>query len=149
MELLRIAGATLNQTPLDWDGNRDRIIHLLREGRKNAVDVLCFPELCITGYNCEDMFLSLHTARMAQKSLIQLLPETKDLIAVVGLPVFHHGYMYNCAVVVQDGQILGVNPKKVLPKEGVHYESRWFQPASFQSSENFQRGFRVSYVVCS
>ena len=138
MELLRIAGATLNQTPLDWDGNRDRIIRLLREARQQSVDVVCFPELCITGYNCEDMFLSLPTARMAERIIPQLLPETEGLIAVVGLPIFQQGYMYNAVAVLQNGKILGVNPKKILPKEGIHYESRWFQPASFQSSENIR-----------
>ena len=135
MDLIRIAGATLNQIPLDWDGNRERIVRLMREARETAVDVVCFPELCITGYNCEDMFLSLHTARMAEKILLDLLPETGGIIAVVGMPVFHLGYMYNCAVVLQNQKIVGVNPKKILPKEGVHYESRWFQPASFQSRE--------------
>ena len=135
MELLRIAGATVNQTPLDWEGNRQRILHLLRAAQQQAVDVVCFPELCITGYNCEDMFLSLHTARMAEKILFQLVAQTAGLIAVVGMPIFHQGYMYNCAVVLQNGKILGVNPKKILPKEGVHYESRWFQPAGFHSSE--------------
>ena len=135
LNTLRVCAVTVNQTPLDWDGNTKRIIASLEEARVKGAELVCFPELCITGYSCEDMFLSLHTFRMAEAQLEKLLPHTKSLLAVFGMPVFHDGFMYNCAVLVRDGEILGINPKKLLPREGIHYEGRWFQPGRFMQKE--------------
>lgn len=140
MELLRVAGATLNQTPLDFDGNAARIVTILREARAAGVELLCLPELCLTGYGCEDAFFSLSTAKRAEAALIKILPETKGLSVVIGLPHFHSGAMYNCAALVQDGVVLGLNAKRVLPREGVHYEPRWFRPWPF--------GKRVETQLC-
>lgn len=131
MDILRIAGASLNQLPFDWEGNVARIIHLIREAKAQQVQVLCFPELSITGYNCEDMFSSVHTARMALNSLEVVLQETDGITVVVGLPVYHRGSMYNCAAVLQNKKLLGINAKKILTREGVHYEPRWFRPWPF------------------
>jgi len=131
MELMRVAGATLNQTPLDWRGNRQRIVAVLNEARAQGVELLCLPELCICGYSCEDTYLSIHTARRSEEVLAEILPATARLTVVLGLPHFFHGSMYNCAVMVQDQKILGVNAKRVLPREGVHYEQRWFRPWAF------------------
>ncbi len=131
MDLLRVAGATLNQTPLDFHGNATRIQRLLEEARREGVELLCLPELAITGYGCEDAFFSLYTVKRAEETLLSLLPHTRGLTVVIGLPHFYYGAMYNCAAVVQDGKILGVNAKRVLPREGVHYEPRWFRPWPF------------------
>lgn len=131
MELLRVAGATLNQTPLDFAGNVQRIRAVLEEARGLGVELLCLPELSISGYGCEDAFFSLSTAKAAEAALAELLPDTAGLTVVFGLPHFYYGAMYNCAVMVQDGKILGVNAKRVLPREGVHYEPRWFRPWPF------------------
>ncbi len=132
MDRLRIAGASINQLPLDWEGNARRLAELLREAKSQQVQVICFPELCITGYNCEDMFLSVHTARRALQALDQLMQETDGITAVFGLPIYHRGSMFNCAAVVQNRRLLGINPKKLLAREGLHYESRWFRPWAFQ-----------------
>lgn len=128
MEVIRIAGATVNQTPLDWNGNVQRLEKCLDDARKQGVQVLGFPELCISGYNCEDMFFHSSTLRQAEESLKTLLPHTIGMVVVLGLPVYWGGAAYNAAVVVQNGRLLGVNPKKLLPREGVHYEGRWFKP---------------------
>lgn len=134
MDRLRLAAATLNQTPLDWDGNRARLVKLLKEAQSQGVALLCFPELALSGYNCEDMFLSLHTARQAMASLLDLLPNVGSTVAAVGLPVYFKGAMYNCVAVLHQGKVLGIVPKKVLPKSGVHYEPRWFKVWSFGES---------------
>ena len=128
---VRVAAASLNQTPLDWEGNGRRIAGLLKEATQSAVDLIAFPELCLSGYGCEDAFFSLETASRAEALLGQLLPKTKGLTALLGLPVFFKGAMHNCAAMVQDGKILGVSAKRILPREGVHYEARWFLPWSF------------------
>jgi NAD+ synthase (glutamine-hydrolysing) len=131
MDRLRIAGASINQTPMDWDGNVARLTSLIREARAQQVQVMCFPELCITGYNCEDTFSSVHTARRSLLALEQLIQETENMTVVFGLPVYHRGSMWNCAAVVQNQKLLGINPKKLLAREGIHYESRWFRPWPF------------------
>lgn len=124
---LRLAGITVNQIPLDWLGNRERIANQLRAAAQSKIDLAVFPELCLSGYNCEDMFYSPHTARECLKSLQALLPLTRGMVAILGMPVAKDGGVYNCAVVLGNGRILGINPKKYLPREGVHYEGRWFQ----------------------
>lgn len=131
MDRLRIAGASINQTPMDWEGNVARLTSLIREARAQKVQVMCFPELCITGYNCEDTFSSVHTARRSLLALEQLIQETENMTVVFGLPVYHRGSMWNCAAVVQNQKLLGINPKKLLAREGIHYESRWFRPWPF------------------
>ena len=131
MELLRVAGATVNQTPLDFNGNRDRIIKLIETAKSGGVELLCLPELCLTGYGCEDTFFSLATAAAAETALTEILPHTRGITVVLGLPHVYYGALYNCAVMVQDGKILGLNAKRVLPREGVHYEPRWFRPWPF------------------
>src|SRR5690554_2866980 len=102
MDLLRLAGATLNQTPLDFEGNAARIRAVLTQARAEGVDLLCLPELCLTGYGCEDQFFSLSTVHKAEESLAALLPDTAGLTVAVGLPVFYYGAMYNAVAVVQN-----------------------------------------------
>ncbi len=135
MDRMRVAAATLNQTPLDWVGNRNRIIEKINQAQSYEVALLCFPELCISGYSCEDMFFSLHTCRMAEASVSAILPFTKNMAVVLGLPVYLQGAVYNCACFIQDGRVLGINPKKILPREGVHYEARWFEAWQFGRRE--------------
>lgn len=135
MDLLRIAGANVNQIPLDWEGNVQRLGELIQKAKAQDVQVLCFPELALTGYNCEDMFASVHTARMSLGGLEKILEMTDGITVLVGLPIYHRGSMYNCAAVLQNKRLLGVNPKKILTREGVHYEPRWFRPWPFHKVE--------------
>jgi len=131
MDLLRVAGATINQTPLDFSGNRQRIVALLTEARRLGVELLVLPELSLTGYGCEDAFFSLSTVAAAEAEMQAILPATKALTVVLGLPHYYYGGLYNCAAVIQDGKVLGINAKRVLPREGLHYEPRWFRPWTF------------------
>jgi NAD+ synthase (glutamine-hydrolysing) len=138
LDLLRIGTTTLNQTPLDFDGNKNRIIAALAEAVKNGVQVLCLPELAVSGYGCEDAFFSLSTIRQSEKALKDILPHTKNIAVLIGLPIFHQGGLYNSAAMVCDGKILGVSAKRQLPREGVHYEPRWFRPWPEGRSETIQ-----------
>jgi NAD+ synthase (glutamine-hydrolysing) len=128
MQLLNVAAAALNQTPLDWNGNRDRIVEALDRARADQVDVLCLPELCITGYGCEDAFHSPATARRAMHMLEAIRGQTDDLICSVGLPVLYRGATYNASALLVDGSIAGIVAKQNLAGDGVHYEPRWFKP---------------------
>ena len=131
MELLRVGAATLNQIPMDWEGNKRRILYQIKQAQSEKVGVLCFPELAITGYNCEDMFFSLHVARQSVQMLVEISRKCENIVAFLGLPVFAKGSMYNCVAVIQNKKIIGIVAKKVLPREGVHYESRWFEAWKF------------------
>ncbi|MFN9972800.1 MAG: nitrilase-related carbon-nitrogen hydrolase, partial [Phycisphaerae bacterium] len=74
MKRIRLAAAILNQTPLDWDGNLSRILTAIEEARQRQVNILCLPELCITGYGCEDMFLSPSVWNLSWQILNQIAP---------------------------------------------------------------------------
>jgi NAD+ synthase (glutamine-hydrolysing) len=126
--LIRLGAAVLNQTPLDWDGNAARIAACMAEARTEGVSVLCLPEMCITGYGCEDAFLSRGVHETALATLQALAPQTHGLVVTLGLPCFHQNAVFNTVCVVADGRILGFVAKRHLARDGVHYEPRWFQP---------------------
>jgi NAD+ synthase (glutamine-hydrolysing) len=92
------------------------------------VEIVCFPELCLTGYTCQDLFKEQLLLTKAEEGLLMLLDFTRqlDIICVVGMPVLASGLLLNCAVVVQRGAILGVIPKTFLPNYNEFYEKRWF-----------------------
>src|SRR5437016_13525265 len=122
MKLIRVGAAGLNQTPLDWDGNAARIRGAIADARKAGVSILCLPELCITGYGCEDAFHAPGTQQMALDVLGDLLPETRGMVVSFGLPLMLQGALYNTACLAADGQILGFVGKQNLAGEGIHYE---------------------------
>ncbi len=127
MKRLRLGAGILNQTPLDWDGNTRRIIDAIHAAREHDVQVLCLPELCITGYGCEDMFLAPHVWRSSWEMLQAIVPETEGMIVSVGLPLFVTNGVYNTACVLSHGQIVGFVAKQHLAGDGLHYEPRWFR----------------------
>lgn len=128
MNALNIAGATLNQTPLDWKGNFERIILAIQQARAAQVDLLCFPELTLTGYGAEDLFLSPWFADKAKLQLEQLLPYSTDITLAVGLPIRLENKVYNTMAILENGAIKGIVAKQFMAIDGVHYEFRWFTP---------------------
>jgi NAD+ synthase (glutamine-hydrolysing) len=128
MKPIRVGAATLNQTPLDWTGNARRIIEALSLARERGIALLCLPELCITGYGCEDAFLSPNVHETSLAILQDLLPHTRGLITCFGLPVLVRKAVFNTCCLVVDGAVLGFVAKRVLAGDGIHYEPRWFKP---------------------
>jgi NAD+ synthase (glutamine-hydrolysing) len=128
MQLIRVGAGVLNQTPLDWDGNRERILAAIAEARQQRVSVLCLPEMCITGYNCEDAYHSPWVAETALELLHDIAPACAGMIVSLGLPVLHRNALFNCACLLAEGRILGFVAKQHLASEGIHYEPRWFKP---------------------
>jgi len=128
MNKLKIAGAALNQTPLNWNNNINNIIDAIANAREEGVKILCLPELSITGYGCEDLFLSSWLPEKAWSKLIELLPYCNDIAITVGLPVLQDKFLYNCTAVIINGKITGITAKQFLANDGVHYEPRWFTP---------------------
>ena len=128
MRLLKVAAAALNQTPLDWIGNERRIREALAEAREQSASLLCLPELCLTGYGCEDAFHAHGTQSAALEMLERLVPETRGLIVSFGLPLMFQNALFNTVCLVADGEILGFVAKQYLAGDGIHYEPRWFKP---------------------
>lgn len=124
---IRIAGATVNQTPFDWEGNLRNIKAAIEEARRLKAELLILPELCITGYGCEDWFLSDWLSEKAVHKLMELLPHSQDITVCVGLPLRLEGHTYNAVAVMRDGRLLGITLKQNLARDGVHYEPRWFR----------------------
>lgn len=128
MHSIKVAAAVLNQTPLDWDGNARNIIAAIREARADNVTVLCLPELCITGYGCEDAFHASFVHDTAWQTLRIIAAETSGMVVAVGLPVRFRKALFNAVGVLVDGRIAGFVAKKHLAGDGIHYEPRWFKP---------------------
>ncbi len=137
MSILRIAGAALNQIPFDWQTNVNNIVNAISAAKENKVDILCLPELCITGYGCEDMFLSDWVWQEALNQLPRIIEETEGIFVSVGLPLKHKGILYNCSAVIANKKVLGIRVKQHLANDGVHYEPRWFTPWQKGVTENY------------
>jgi NAD+ synthase (glutamine-hydrolysing) len=125
---IRLGAAVLNQTPLDWHGNQQHILQAIELARQAGVQILCLPEMCVTGYGCEDAFHSLGMQQTALAVLREILPATRGLLVSIGLPVLHKHALFNCACLAADGRIAGFVAKRFLAGEGLHYEPRWFKP---------------------
>ena len=131
MKFVKVGAAALNQTPLDWRGNTTRIMAAIRHAHEEKVRILCLPELCITGYGCEDVFFSPYVHKMADDWLDRIVGEMpKDILVSVGLPIAYNGQLYNAACLISSGDYHGFVIKKFLAGDGLHYEQRWFKPWS-------------------
>src|SRR5688572_17443386 len=128
MTAIKIAGATVNQTPLDWEGNLGRILSAVDQAKSEQVEILCFPELAITGYGSEDLFLSYWYPQKALAQLAKLIPYCVNVTVAVGLPVRIQDKVYNTVAVIENTELKGFVAKQFLAIDGVHYEFRWFTP---------------------
>jgi NAD+ synthase (glutamine-hydrolysing) len=128
MKLIRVAAAALNQIPLDWVGNETRIRAAIREAREQNASLLCLPELCLTGYGCDDAFQARGAQLSALDLLQRLLPATKGMVVCLGLPLLYQNALFNSVCLVADGSIVGFVAKQYLAGDGIHYEPRWFKP---------------------
>lgn len=129
---IKVAAAIPNVRVADCAFNTEQIKSLLMQAEQNGVEVVCFPELSITGYTCQDLFHSQQLLDDAEISLISLMDFTRnyDVVAIVGLPLPYCGSLLNCAVILQRGKILGIVPKTYLPNYNEFYEQRWFTSAA-------------------
>ena len=132
-----VAAASLNQTVGDWKGNRARIVAAIREARKRGARLLLLPELCIPGYSLGDRLLRRGTLERSWSSLMEILPETRAMVVILGLPVSHRDVLYNAAVVVADGKICGLVAKENLATGDVQYENRWYGAWAPDRQEEF------------
>lgn len=125
---IKVAACTPQVRVADVDFNIEKIIEQIKQCEKQSVKIAVFPELCITGYTCQDLFFQDILTDSAMQGLFKIAEYTKksDMLAAVGLPVKCRGKLFNCAAVVQKGQILGFVPKTHLPNYNEFYEQRHF-----------------------
>lgn len=128
---VKVASATPEIRVADCVFNSENILNIIRKAENKGVKLLVFPELCITGYTCGDLFLQPELLKSADKEIRRIISETADadIVFAIGAPVGVFGTLYNCAVIVYKGKILGIVPKANIPNYGEFYEKRHFSPA--------------------
>lgn len=125
---VKVASAIPSVRVADCSYNTAQIIELITEAESQNASIICFPELCMTGYTCGDLFSHSILIENAEKQLGVLLDATakKEIISIIGMPIMCNGSLLNAAVVIQHGKILGIVPKTYLPNYKEFYEKRWF-----------------------
>lgn len=128
---IKIAAGTPEIIVADCEHNKNEIVALMKQAAEKGVKALALPELCITGYTCQDLFFQPRLLDCALNTLKEIVGESADMdmLTAVGCPLRFGGKLYNCAVIFKDGEILGVVPKKHLPNYNEFYEKRHFSPA--------------------
>ena len=136
---VKVAAAVPTVKVADVDYNVQQIESLIAQAEGRGVEVIVFPELCITGYTCQDLFKEQLLLDRAEAGILTLLDFTRklDIISIVGLPVVINGLLYNCAAVIQGGTLLGIVPKTYLPNYAEFYEKRWFASAQDLNPSEF------------
>jgi NAD+ synthase (glutamine-hydrolysing) len=137
--LIKVAAAVPAVKVADIAYNVVEIEKLITLADSEDVEIVCFPELCLTGYSCQDLFKSQLLQTKAEEGLMMLLEFTRklDIICVIGMPIQAEGLLLNCAVIIQSGSILGIVPKTYLPNYNEFYEKRWFASAQDLNSTSF------------
>ncbi|MBQ0118884.1 MAG: NAD(+) synthase [Paludibacteraceae bacterium] len=137
---VRVAAAVPDMRVADCAYNVREIKQQIDEAVSEHVEVLCFPELSITGYSCADLFFTKALQQNAMQSLEQICAYTrgKPIIVLVGAPLKVDNNLYNCAFVLTDGDVVGVVPKINLPNTGEFYEKRWFTSGRCTVDESFR-----------
>ena len=127
---IKVAAATPDIRVADVDYNKGQIIKQMDEAAEAGAKIIVFPELCITGYTCSDLFLQDILLNSAKKALVEIAEHTKNLDArvFVGVPIAVGGELYNVAAALNHGNILGFTTKSFLPNYGEFYEMRQFRP---------------------
>lgn len=147
---IKIASATCDIKVADTKHNANKIIEIINEAADRGVKIICFPELCITGYTCGDLFLQDTLLKAAEEAVEYIAYETKhiDIVAIVGLPCVINQKLYNIAVVINHGKVLGGTAKQNIPNYGEFYELRHFTPAGFDFKEEVSFGKAKSAYIC-
>lgn len=125
---IKVAAATPKIKVADPAYNTEEILKIIDETEKNGASILVFSELTISGYTCGDLFLQQPLLTECKNQLLRIVKatENKSMLVVVGCPVVIKQKLYNCAIVISDGSILGIVPKTHLPNYSEFYELRHF-----------------------
>ncbi len=128
---IKVAAASLDVKVADCAYHAAQVTAAMDRAEALGVHVLTLPELCLTGYSCQDLFLQPTLQQGAWKALEQVVEHSRgmEVLTFVGLPYLHKGKLYNCAAAVQNGKLLALIPKTHIPNYGEFYEGRYFTPA--------------------
>lgn len=128
---IKVASAVPTVHLADCRQNVIEMESLIAQAEGRGVEIIVFPELCVTGYTCQDLFRQQLLLDAVEHDMMHLLDFTRqlDIISIVGLPIVADDVLLNCAAVIQKGRILGIVPKTYLPNTGEAYEKRWFVPS--------------------
>lgn len=127
---IKTATATPSIRVADCRYNADRILSLISRAHEEGVHLLVLPELCITGYTCQDLFLQQTLLASAQENAVRVACSVpRNMVVVFGAPVEFRGKLHNCAIVASAGKVIGIVPKINIPNYQEYYEQRWFSPA--------------------
>ena len=137
---VKVAAAIPGVRVADCKFNAQQIDTQIAIADGKGVQIIVFPELCITGYSCADLFGQTLLLEEAEIALMQIMNNTRqmDIISIVGMPVVVNSTLMNCAVALQKGKILGVVPKTYLPNHKESAEQRWFSSASVHAETNIR-----------
>ena len=146
---IKVAAATTEIKLADVMFNLKNINNTIDEAYKREIKILVFPELCLTGYTCGDLFLQKELIEKAKEALYMVIKHTKskDMVVFVGLPWEKDGKLYNITAAIKDGELLAIIPKTNIPNYQEFYEGRYFTPGS-RKPEWIDTGFEKYEDVC-
>ena len=148
---MRVLAAQVNPVIGDVQGNGRKVAEVLHRARKEAADVVLFPELTLSGYPPEDLLLDLSFIDALEEKLTEIVHDTKGMFVVLGLPRRNRSGkekpLYNSAAIIQDGKLLGFHDKQLLPTYDVFDERRFFQPGE-KPSLFTHLGKRIAVTIC-
>ncbi|MBQ7573653.1 MAG: NAD(+) synthase [Clostridia bacterium] len=126
---IKVASATVDIKVADTVYNSENIINAIKEASRNGAKLIAFPELCISAYTCGELFLQNTLLDASLVALAKICDKTKDLdiVSVVGVPMLVYNKLYNCAAVINHGEVKGLVPKLNIPNYSEFYEGRYFE----------------------
>ena len=144
---IKVAAATPDIRVADVEFNTQNIINAMEEAQKNGAKILVFPELCVTGYTCSDLFDHSVLLKASRKALLEIAENTndKDMLVFVGAPLEVNGKLYNVATAMNQGEIIGFTTKTFLPNYGEFYEMRQFTPGPQTVREIIFEGKKIPF----
>lgn len=133
---VRVAASVPELKVASVEFNTKEVIKEIKALNKEGVQIVTFPELCLTGYTCADLFSQDILITKSKEAIKEVMDETKslDIISIIGAPIVCDNQLFNCAIVINKGEILGIVPKTYIPNYGEFYEKRWFSTSNTLTS---------------
>lgn len=137
---VRVAASVPELKVASVEFNTKEVIKEIKALNKEGVQIVTFPELCLTGYTCADLFSQDILITKSKEAIKNVMEETKtlDVISIIGSPIVCDNQLFNCAVVINKGEILGIVPKTYIPNYGEFYEKRWFSTSNTLTSRTIK-----------
>ncbi len=137
---VRVAASVPELKVANVEFNTKEVIKEIKALNKEGVQIVTFPELCLTGYTCADLFSQDILISRSKEAIKTVMDETKslDIISIIGAPIVCDNQLFNCAVVIQKSEILGIVPKTYIPNYGEFYEKRWFSTSNTLTSRSIK-----------